>query len=167
MDVDLSTRLPALLPLVAPLVSGHAAVAIGSRLLPQSTVERGFKREMLSRTYNALIRTAFRPGLHDAQCGFKAIRADVARKLLPLIEDTGWFFDTELLLLARHNHLRVVEVPVDWVDDPDTRVHIRSTVAGDLAGLWRMRRAFWRGDGLVGARTPVTGEMRERGGLGV
>jgi glycosyltransferase involved in cell wall biosynthesis len=155
MDVDLSTGLTALLPLVAPLVSGHAEVAIGSRLLAHSKVRRGAKREVLSRGYNLLIRGAFRPGFHDAQCGFKALRADAAAELLPLVEDTGWFFDTELLLLAAHNGLRVVEVPVDWDDDPDSRVHIQSTVTADLKGLWRMRRAFWAGRGHIGESAPV------------
>ena len=58
----------------------------------------------------------------DAQCGFKAVRGDVVPVLLPLVEDDGWFFDTELLLLAERNGLRIHEVPVDWVDDPDSRV---------------------------------------------
>ncbi|OAI40899.1 hypothetical protein AYO38_04825 [bacterium SCGC AG-212-C10] len=150
MDVDLSTQLAAFLPLIAPLVSGHAGVSIGSRLLPQSKVRlRTLKREVLSRGYNILIRGSFFAHFHDAQCGFKAIRADVARELLPLVEDNGWFLDTELLLLAEHNGYRVQEVPVDWVDDPDSRVKIASTVSGDLKGLVRMRRLFWRGGGKV------------------
>ncbi|SDF44585.1 GtrA family protein, partial [Klenkia brasiliensis] len=81
----------------------------------------------------------------DAQCGFKAIRADVAARLLPLVEDTGWFFDTELLVLAERAGLRIAEVPVDWVDDPDSRVHIVSTARADLAGIVRMWRAFTTG----------------------
>jgi glycosyltransferase involved in cell wall biosynthesis len=154
MDIDLSTGLAAVLPLVAPLVTGHAQIAIGSRLSPQSHTTRQWKREFLSRGYNLLIRAAFRTRFRDAQCGFKAIRADAAHALLPLVEDTGWFFDTELLLLAERNGMRVVEVPVDWLEDLDTRVHIRSTVWRDLAGLWRMRRAFWRGEGQI-APTPL------------
>ena len=117
MDVDLSTDLDALLPLVAPLVSGHSDVAIGSRLAPGASVARRPKREFISRCYNLLLRTVFATRVRDAQCGFKAVRADVARLLLPAIEDDGWFFDTELLLLAERNGLRIHEVPVDWVDD--------------------------------------------------
>ncbi|NUR47631.1 MAG: glycosyltransferase family 2 protein, partial [Hamadaea sp.] len=99
MDVDLSTDLAALLPLIAPLITGHSDVAIGSRLARQSRVVRGAKREVISRGYNLLLRGTLAASFSDAQCGFKAIRADVARELLPLVEDTGWFFDTELLVL--------------------------------------------------------------------
>jgi len=116
-------------------------------------VRRRLKRELLSRGYNRIVHAAFRVGFSDAQCGFKAIRADVARRLLPLVEDGGWFFDTELLLLAERNRLRIHEVPVDWIEDLDSRVELIPTIAADLAGLWRVRRAFWRGGGLV---TPLS-----------
>lgn len=121
MDVDLSTGLDALLPLVAPLVTGHLDVAIGSRLASGASVARGPKREFISRSYNLLLHTVFATHFHDAQCGFKALRADAAAALLPQIDDDEWFFDTELLLVAEHNGLRIHEVPVDWVDDPDSR----------------------------------------------
>ncbi|MDQ1431509.1 MAG: hypothetical protein QOF40_2111 [Actinomycetota bacterium] len=147
MDVDLSTDLDALLPLVAPLLSGHSDIAIGTRLASSARVVRGPKRELISRGYNFLLKTTLRAGFSDAQCGFKALRADVARSLLPLVEDQGWFFDTELLVLAEHNGLRIHEVPVDWVDDPVSRVDIVSTAAADLRGVWRMVRTLARGDG--------------------
>src|SRR3954453_15135711 len=132
MDVDLSTDLAALLPLVAPLISGHSDLAIGTRLSRSSRVVRGLKREVISRGYNLLLRGTLATSLSDAQCGFKAIRADVARRLLPLVEDTGWFFDTELLVLAERAGLRIHEVPVDWVD-PDSRVDLVRTARADLA----------------------------------
>jgi putative flippase GtrA len=153
MDVDLSTDLAALLPLVAPLISGHSDLAIGTRLSPSSRVVRGVKREVISRGYNLLLRRTLATSLSDAQCGFKAIRADVAARLLPLVEDTGWFFDTELLVLAERSGLRIHEVPVDWVDDPDSRVDIVATARADLAGIVRMLRAF------AGGRLPVA-ELR-------
>jgi glycosyltransferase involved in cell wall biosynthesis len=138
MDVDLSTDLRALLPLVAPLVSGHSDVAIGTRLANGSRVVRGPKRELLSRGYNVILRAALRARFTDAQCGFKAVRADVARRLLPAVRDEEWFFDTELLVLAQRHGLRIHEVPVDWVDDPDSRVRIAATAAQDLRGVARM-----------------------------
>ncbi|HMK12812.1 MAG TPA: glycosyltransferase, partial [Acidimicrobiales bacterium] len=101
MDVDLSTDLAALLPLVAPIISGHSDLAIGSRLARGARVMRGPKREVISRCYNLILRTALRAEFTDAQCGFKAIRRATARQLLPDIEDDGWFFDTELLVLAQ------------------------------------------------------------------
>ncbi|MCG5443857.1 bifunctional glycosyltransferase family 2/GtrA family protein [Micromonospora sp. NIE79] len=145
MDVDLSTDLAALLPLVAPLISGHSDLAIGTRLARTSRVVRGAKREVISRAYNLLLRGALAARFSDAQCGFKAIRADVAAELLPLVRDTGWFFDTELLVLAQRAGLRIHEVPVDWVDDPDSRVDIVATVLADLRGVGRLGRALLTG----------------------
>ncbi|MDG4758264.1 glycosyltransferase [Micromonospora sp. WMMD710] len=145
MDVDLSTDLAALLPLVAPLISGHSDVAIGTRLARTSRVVRGAKREVISRAYNLLLRGALAARFSDAQCGFKAIRADVAGRLLPLVRDTGWFFDTELLVLAQRAGLRIHEVPVDWVDDPDSRVDIVATALADLRGMGRLARALLTG----------------------
>jgi glycosyltransferase involved in cell wall biosynthesis len=138
MDVDLSTSLPALLPLVAPLLSGHRDVAIGSRLAHGAHVVRGPKRELISRAYNLLLRLTLRGRFSDAQCGFKALRRDAVERLLPLVEDNAWFFDTELLVTAERLGLRIGEVPVDWVDDPDSRVDIVATAADDLRGVWRM-----------------------------
>jgi putative flippase GtrA len=149
MDVDLSTDLAALLPLVAPLVSGHSDLAIGSRLTPESSVARYPKREFFSRSYNLLLRATFATRIRDAQCGFKAVRAEVARKLLPAVQDEGWFFDTELLLLAERNGLRIHQVPVDWVDDADSRVHVSRTALDDLAGTARMAWTFLNGRGRV------------------
>ena len=127
MDVDLSTDLNALLPLVAPLLSGHSDLAVGSRLARAARTTRGPKREVISRTYNVLLRGTLRTRFSDAQCGFKAIRRDVADQLLPLIQDDEWFFDTELLVVAERAGLRIHEVPVDWIDDPDSRVDVTST----------------------------------------
>lgn len=145
MDVDLSTDLAALAPLVAPLISGHSDLAIGTRLGRGSRVVRGAKREIISRCYNLILRSTLAARFSDAQCGFKAIRADVARQLLPHVSDTGWFFDTELLVLAERSGLRIHEVPVDWVDDPDSRVDIVSTAVADLKGVGRLVRGFANG----------------------
>ena len=145
MDVDLSTELTALMPLVAPLISAHSDVAIGSRLAASSRVVRGPKREFVSRSYNLILRGFLGARFSDAQCGFKAMRADVARQLLPLVADTGWFFDTELLVIAERAGLRIHEVPVDWIDDPDSRVDIVATAIEDLKGCWRVGRALASG----------------------
>jgi putative flippase GtrA len=151
MDVDLSTDLTALAPLVAPLISGHSDLAIGTRLGRGSRVVRGAKREFISRCYNLILKSTLAAGFSDAQCGFKAIRADVARELLPHVSDAGWFFDTELLVLAERSGLRIHEVPVDWVDDPDSRVDIVATAAADLLGVGRLLRGFANGSIPVNA----------------
>ena len=145
MDVDLSTDLNALLPLIAPLLSGHSDIAIGTRLAHGSRVIRGPKREIISRCYNLLLRIALRARFSDAQCGFKAIRACQARQLLPLVADSGWFFDTELLVLAERAGLRIHEVPVDWTDDTDSRVDIIDTALRDLHGMARVGLGLARG----------------------
>ncbi|WP_427133959.1 glycosyltransferase [Pseudarthrobacter sp. S9] len=149
MDVDLSTDLAALGPLLAPLFSGHSDLAIGTRLTHSSRVIRGPKREIISRSYNFLLHSFMGAHFSDAQCGFKAIRADVARQLLPHTLDNAWFFDTELLVLAEKCGLRVHEVPVDWTDDPDSSVDIVQTALADLRGMARLSRD------LVSGRIPV------------
>src|SRR3954447_21425977 len=138
MDVDLSTDLRGLLPLVAPLMSRHSDVAIGTRLAHGARVVRGPKRELISRSYNRLLHTVLRAKFSDAQCGFKAVRRDVLDTLLPAVHDDGWFFDTELLVLAQRRGLRIHEVPVDWVDDPDSRVDLVRTALEDLKGIARL-----------------------------
>lgn len=145
MDVDLSTDLAALRPLIAPLLSGHSHVAIGTRLARSSRVVRGPRRELISRAYNLLLHGVLGVGFSDAQCGFKAVRADVVRELLPLVADEEWFLDTELLVLAERAGLRIHEVPVDWVDDPDSRVDVVRTAAADLRGIARLARDLARG----------------------
>src|ERR1700678_595032 len=171
MDVDLSTDLNALLPLVAPLLSGHSDLAIGTRLARGSRVIRGPKREFISRSYNVLLRTLMGAEFSDAQCGFKAIRREQARALLPLTRDTGWFFDTELLVLAERAGLRIHEIPVDWIDDLDSRVDIVATALADLRGMVRLGSGFARGTitvpqlrgaelaGPSGARRGASGEL--------
>ena len=138
MDVDLSTDLRALLPLVAPLLSGHSDLAIGTRLARGARVVRGPKRELISRAYNAILHTALRARFSDAQCGFKAVRREALPPLLAEVRDDAWFFDTELLVLAQRRGLRIHEVPVDWIDDPDSRVAILRTALDDLRGVARL-----------------------------
>jgi glycosyltransferase involved in cell wall biosynthesis len=140
MDVDLSTDLSGLPPLLEAITEG-AGVAIGSRLKRGAHTTRGLKREIVSRIYNTIIRAAF-PMIHhvvDAQCGFKAVSRDVAERIVPLIKDNGWFLDTELLLIAQANRYKIAEIPVTWVDDPDSRVNIVKTSLEDLRGLARLR----------------------------
>jgi len=181
LDEDLSTDLAALRPLLAPLLSGHSDLAIGTRLARGSRIVRGGLREFTSRSYNLLLRTGMHAGFSDAQCGFKAIRADVARRLLPYIEDGGWFFDTELLVLAERSGLRIHEVPVDWIDDPNSSVDIVRTAVADLRGMARVSRALARGALPVdeiyaefgrrplgpAGRSGMFGQLLRFGGIGV
>ena len=142
MDVDLSTDLSAFEPLIAPLMSGHSDLSIGTRLGHGARVRRSLRRELISRCYNLLLKLGLGARFSDAQCGFKAMRADVARVLLPYVSDDAWFFDTELLVLAERIGLRVHEVPVDWTEDPNSTVDILRTSLDDLHGMRRMRRTM-------------------------
>ena len=141
MDADLSTELAALPHVVHAVASGRADLAIGSRVAPGSRVRRSLRRELISRCYNRLLRALLHVHVRDAQCGFKALRTDVARRLLPSVQDQRWFFDTELLVTAERAGLRVVEVPVCWVEDPSSTVAISRTALEDLRGIARLRRA--------------------------
>ena len=140
MDVDLSTNLSHFVPLVEPLADGRFHVATGSRLMKGARVTRQWKREVISQAYNLMIKVFFpTKKFSDAQCGFKAMTRKSVQELLPYIEDNAWFFDSELLLRAEQNGYRIWEVPVEWIEDLDTRVKIVSTAIEDIKGLWRVR----------------------------
>ena len=153
MDVDLSTDLAAFPILIEALASGGYALATGSRLLRGDLTVRGWKREMLSRGYNILVHRLMRTRFSDAQCGFKAISRVAAEELLPLVENNHWFFDTELLVLAEKVGYRICDLPVQWTDDPDSRVRIWSTMLEDVRGLLRLRRTVPQ---LLKSRTAKT-----------
>jgi hypothetical protein len=145
MDVDLSTNLSAFPLLLESLASGGFDLAIGTRLHPQSLTKRCRKREFISRFYNRLVRLVFGTHFSDAQCGFKAITRAAAQRLLPAVEDNGWFFDTELLVIAEKCGYRIYQQPVVWTEDPDSRVRIVSTAWEDLKGMARVYRKLRRG----------------------
>ena len=140
MDVDLSTDLSALPQTIAAVDDEGYDIAIGSRLKRGTQViGRSFKRELISRSYSLIFRAMFLAGFQDAQCGFKAVSRRAADDVAPLVVDNGWFFDTEMLLIAEKNGYRIKEIPVKWTDDPDSRVKIISTAWEDIKGLLRLR----------------------------
>ncbi len=142
MDVDLSSNLYAFPPMIESLICGGFDIAIGSRLLKGSTTKRSFKWEVISRCYNLLVKAFFATKFSDAQCGFKAMTRKAASELLPKIEDTGWFFDTELLVIGEKLGYRIFDLPVNWIEDLDSRVKIVRTATDDILGLIRVRRNF-------------------------
>ena len=140
MDVDLATDLSHLRELVEAVGNEDYDIAIGSRLKKGAQViGRPPKRELISRVYSLIFRAMFLTRFRDAQCGFKALSRRAANDVVPLVQDTGWFFDTELLILAEKNGYRIKEVPVKWIDDPDSRVRITTTAYEDMKGLLRLR----------------------------
>jgi glycosyltransferase involved in cell wall biosynthesis len=140
MDADLSTDLEAFVPLVDALISHGYDVATGSRLISGASTKRGFRRELISRGYNGIVKALFANQFTDAQCGFKALTRRAAQKLLPLTEDRGWFLDTELLLLAEFLGMRVLDIPVRWMERRDSKVEILSAAWRDIRGLHRLRK---------------------------
>ena len=140
MDVDLSTDIEHIPDIVDPIAAGEADVAYGTRLHRDSETERGWRREIVSQVWIRIVRHIGGLRVTDAQCGFKAASREAARALLPLVEDAGWFFDAELLLLAQENGYRLREAPVRWVEDRDSRVSVAGAALEDLRGLWRLRR---------------------------
>ena len=146
MDVDLSTDLEAFPPLIESIASEGYDVATGSRLAREADIRRSLRREAISRGYNVMIKGLFFTRFSDAQCGFKAASRRAVQNLVPLIENNEWFFDTELLILAEKAGYRLKEVPVRWLEDPDSRVNVPRTVWEDVRGLLRLRwKRPWRG----------------------
>jgi glycosyltransferase involved in cell wall biosynthesis len=154
MDVDLSTHLRALPEALRRLDSG-ADLVIGSRLLRGSHTQRRLRREVLSRGYNTLVRALFGSSVRDHQCGFKFLCRARCLDLIAATEDDKWFFDTELLLLIQRAGLRVDEIPVDWIEDLGSTVHVVRTVVDDLKGMRRLRARLQ-------ARTTSSESGRER-----
>lgn len=139
MDVDLSTDTNQIPELIVPILEGSADVVFGSRLLPESHIERCLKRDIISRAYNHMLQRYLHVNFKDAQCGFKAISAGARDVLLDSIEDDEWFFDTELLVRAERLGVAMREIPVRWREDPGTTVHIIDTVLKDLQGMYRLK----------------------------
>ena len=142
-DVDISTELEALEKLCRAICEEGYDIATGSRLMRESQVTRGFRREFISRCYNLLVKCVLLTRFSDAQCGFKAVSREVADSLVPKIKDPAWFFDTELLAMGEKLGYRIKDVPVRWIDDDDSRVKIASTAWEDIKGVIRVRLALW------------------------
>jgi glycosyltransferase involved in cell wall biosynthesis len=141
-DVDLSTSLAHLRPLVDAVLQGGYDIAVGSRRLPDSRVTRSWRRRMISHGYNLLLRAALGVRFSDAQTGFKALSRRVVIEVLPDVCDDSWFLDTELLVLAERRGYRIADLPVTWVEDDDSRVKLLRTAWDDVRGvarLWRTR----------------------------
>lgn len=142
-DVDISTELEALEKLCRAIWEDGYDLGTGSRLMRESRVTRGFKREFISRSYNLMVKAFLWTSFSDAQCGFKAVSRHIADEVVPQIEDDGWFFDTELLVMSEKLGYRIKDVPVRWIDDDDSRVKIWSTAWEDIKGIFRVRRHLW------------------------
>jgi glycosyltransferase involved in cell wall biosynthesis len=145
MDVDLSTKLDHLPALLDAIAFEGYDISIGSRLMRDSRTTRSFKREVISRIYNVMVKAVLSTRFSDAQCGFKAVSRRAVDAIVPRIEDQSWFFDTELLVLAEKQGYRIKDIPVIWIEDDDSRVKIMKTGWEDIKGVWRLRKLLWSG----------------------
>jgi dolichyl-phosphate beta-glucosyltransferase len=128
-DADLSTPIEEAVKLEAAARAG-ADIAIASRALPDSNLPKrqpGY-RELAGRLFNVLVRVALVPGIHDTQCGFKLFTREAAKDTFARRQVDGFAFDIELLFIAQRLGYRVVEVPVTWINDEDSRVNMRNAL---------------------------------------
>jgi glycosyltransferase involved in cell wall biosynthesis len=146
MDVDLSTDLKYLKPLTDTIEEGYD-ISFGTRHQKDSKLERSVKRDILSKGYNYLLKVFLNFPYNDAQCGFKAINKQVAKELVPGIENNEWFFDTELLIKGLHFGYRLKPIPVEWIEDKGSTVKIKKTVENYLRNIFRVRKEL-RNNGL-------------------
>ena len=141
MDVDLSTDLSFFPIMIDSLIQGYD-VATGSRLMKGAEIKRSFKRELLSRGYNVLVRLILGVNYKDSQCGFKAVKREIVNDVVPEVRDNNWFFDSELLFRAHMKGYKIKEIPVKWIEDEDSRVRIFSTVTNYLKSIAILRLEY-------------------------
>ena len=169
MDADMSADLRCLPALVRAVAFDGYDVAFGSRLLPDSNASnRKPIRILTSRVNSFIIRRMFGYPFRDSQCGFKAFSRNAIESTLDSVEDDAWFFNTEFLLRAYWNGCEMLEMPIAWVDDPDSKVNVRKVSAILLAGYWRLKRERIA-NGLAGrawARRPGFLRRQEKGDEG-
>jgi hypothetical protein len=141
MDLDLATDLKFLKPLVdAILVEGYD-FSTGSRMLPQSKVERSQSRNISSKTYNFLVRHMLGSKLRDHQCGFKAFKKETVLSLLDEVEATHWFWDTEMMVRAYRCGYKIKEIAVEWKSGRDTKVNL---FKDSWNMFWHIMKLWWK-----------------------
>lgn len=142
MDADLATDLEAL-PRLFEELTRHEVV-VGDRYHRDSIVERTLKRRVISRVYRMLITTLLRSRISDYPCGFKGVRREVVREIVPQVANTSWFFDSELVCRAERNGLAVCSIPVKWRDPrskmEQSKVNIPRVSAQYLTEVIRLMR---------------------------
>jgi glycosyltransferase involved in cell wall biosynthesis len=130
-DADLSMPVEEISKFLPPVLTDFD-IAIGSREAPGAVrYNEPYYRHLTGRVFNTLIRWMVLPRLQDTQCGFKCLRAEVARDIFPFQTLTGWAFDVELLYIARRHGYEILEIPIDWYFNADSKVRV-------LRDSWRM-----------------------------
>jgi len=141
MDLDLATDLKSLKPLVDAVTLEGYDLSTGSRMLPESKVERSLRRSISSKSYNFLVRHMLGSQVKDHQCGFKAFKREPLLKLLDEVEATHWFWDTEIIVRAYRHDYRVKEIPVEWKSGEDTKVNL---FKDSSSMFWQIMKLWWK-----------------------
>ncbi len=139
MDADLAVSLEALNSLIEPILNKEADLVIGSRFVPGASASRSWRRGLISKSYILLSQFILHHKILDIQCGFKAISKDSFRKLDNLLTDDNWFFDTELVVLAKRMGLRVREIAVTWTEN---RVGSKKSNIRIISDSWRFLKCL-------------------------
>lgn len=141
-DADLSTPIEEIDRLMAALHDQQASIAIGSRALKDSRVEvhQPFYREFLGKSFNLLVQLLAVPGVWDTQCGFKLFEWEAGREVFSRMTVTDFSFDVEILSIARSRGYKIVEIPVRWINSPDSRLKVTRDVPLMFVGILK---TFW------------------------
>jgi glycosyltransferase involved in cell wall biosynthesis len=144
-DADLSMPVEEISKFLPPQLQG-VDIAIASREAPGSVrYNEPYYRHFTGRVFNTLIHLLVLPGLQDTQCGFKCIRAEVARDIFPYQTLTGWAFDVELLYIARHHGYQIAEIPIHWYFNADSKISVFRDSLRMFLDLLLIRRNARRG----------------------
>lgn len=144
-DADFSMPVSEINRFLPPVLTG-ADIAIASREAPGAVrYNEPHYRHMVGRMFNGLIRLIALPGLHDTQCGFKCFRAEAARELFGQQTISGWSFDVEVLFIARQRGYRIVELPIPWYFNPESKISVLRDAARMAVDLFAIRLNALRG----------------------
>lgn len=139
MDVDLATDIKHLKTLIESIKEGYD-IAIGSRMHPESKVERKLSRKISSKMYNFMVRTLLGSKIKDHQCGFKAFKREPLLRILEETKSTHWFWDTEILVRSSKKGYKIKEIPVEWRSGKETKVHL---FKDSLSMGWQLLKFWW------------------------
>ena len=144
-DADLSMPIEEVNNFIPPVLE-NVEISIASREAPGAIrYNEPEYRHFVGRVFNTLVRIIALPGLHDSQCGFKCIRGDIAEEIFPIIKIYGWAFDVEMLFIARKRGYKIVEIPIPWYYQEQSKINVLSDSFKMLTDLLQIRWNSLRG----------------------
>jgi len=144
MDADLAADVRAIPRLIGPILRGEGDIVCGSRYIGTARIERSWFRKFVSRTFRLWQKLVLGLPVEDSQCGFKAASSHVVQTIVPRMRETAYLVDAELLAFAKASGHRIVEIPVDWIENRDkarrSAIKLYADVWEFLWGTWRIRQ---------------------------